>query len=86
MSNNKQKQLLDREKQDVINFMSTESGRRFVHRIIQRAGLFRCSFSGQSNQTIFNEGGRNQGLMILSEIMTHASGSYQLMLKENTNG
>jgi len=86
MSSNKQKQLIDQEKQDIINIMSDESGRRFVHRILQRAGLFRCSFSGQSNQTIFNEGGRNQGLMILNEIMTHAPGSYQTMLKENSNG
>ncbi len=73
-------------KADVKHIMSTEQGRRFVHMIIIRAGIFKCSFTGQSNATIFNEGGRNQGLMLLNDIKQHAPGSFELMEKENRNG
>lgn len=72
--------------EDIRKVMSTEEGRRFVNKLLYRAGIFRCSFTGQSNQTIFNEGGRNQGLMLMNDVTTNAPGSYQLMLKENENG
>lgn len=77
------KQLQDIE--DIRFIMDNEKGRRFIFKLLCRARIYQCSFNGQSNQTIFNEGGRNQGLMLQSEIMTHAPGSYQLMLKENEN-
>ena len=80
------KEIQLQEADDIKHVMSTEQGRRFVHGILERSGIYRCSFNGQSNTTIFNEGGRNQGLMLLSKVTQHAPGSYQLMLKENTNG
>jgi len=80
------KLLEDQEESDIKYVMSDEAGRRFVYGILDRCGLYRCSFNGQSNQTIFNEGGRNQGLMLLSKVTRCAPGSYQLMLKENDNG
>jgi hypothetical protein len=72
--------------QDIEHVMGSKQGRRLISKLLKRAGIFRCSFNGQSNQTIFNEGGRNQGLQLLSEVSTHAPGSYQLMIKENDNG
>lgn len=74
------------ENEDIKMVMSTAEGRRFVNKLLERAGIYRCSFNGQSNNTIFNEGGRNQGLMLLSDIQTAAPGSYATMLKEKKDG
>ena len=74
------------EDEDIKIVMSTPEGRRFVNKLLERAGIYRCSFNGQSNNTIFNEGGRNQGLMLLSDIQTAAPGSYATMLKEKNDG
>jgi hypothetical protein len=74
------------ETEDIRFVMSSAEGRRFMCKLLCRARIYQCSFTGQSNQTIFNEGGRNQGLMLQADIMTHAPGSYQLMMKENENG
>lgn len=71
------------EKQDLVDVMSTPAGRRLMHKILARTGIYRCSFNGQSNATIFAEGGRNQGLMLLADIQTVAPGSYLKMLEEN---
>jgi exoribonuclease R len=79
-------QTRQQEVNDIREVMGTEAGRRVVYKLLDRAGIYRCSFAGQSNQTIFNEGGRNQGLMLLSDVTQHAPNSYQQMLKENDNG
>lgn len=84
--NEQQKLKLAQEQQDIVAVMSTEAGRRVMHRLLTRAGIYRCSFNGQSNATIFNEGARNQGLMLLAEIQSAAPGSYLTMIKENGNG
>lgn len=57
----------ERELEDVLAVMKMESGRAFVRRILGKARLYQTSFAGQSNQTIFNEGMRNLGLMILHD-------------------
>lgn len=82
----KRDQHLDTEQDDVRQIMSTEHGRRFIFKMLSRMGIYRCSFNGQSNTTIFNEGARNQGLMLLADVQTAAPGSYLTMIKENTNG
>lgn len=62
--------------------MSTPSGRRFVWRQLQRAGVFRSSFTGNS-QTFFNEGQRNIGLMLLTDVHEFCPEQYIPMLKES---
>ena len=76
---------LEMEELDDLKFvMGDPRGRRLVHKLLTRAGLYRCSFNGQSNQTIFNEGARNQGLQLLSEISDErVKSSRDLMMKEN---
>jgi len=88
MSDRKQEQRdrLEQEKQDIVEVMSTPAGRRLVSKLLRRSGIYQCSFNGQSNATIFNEGARNQGLQLLAEVQLAAPGSYLTMLKENTNG
>lgn len=73
-----------REKQlnDIRFLLSREQGRRFLWRCLERCGVYRSSFTGNS-QTFFNEGERNIGLFILDDIMEAAPDAYLLMLKEN---
>ena len=52
---------------DVKAVMMTEPGRRVVSRWLGLARIYQTSFAGQSNQTIFNEGMRNMGLIMLRE-------------------
>lgn len=78
------KQIEMQELDDLKFVMGDPRGRRFIHKLLTRSGLYRCSFNGQSNQTIFNEGARNQGLQLLSEVSDErVRGSRDLMMKEN---
>lgn len=88
MSEHKRKEqnIIERDRQDLVTVMSSVEGRRLMHKLLARTGIYRCSFNGQSNATIFNEGARNQGLMLLADIQSAAPGSYITMLKENDNG
>lgn len=51
-------------------------------RVLEMAGVYRSSFTGNST-TFFNEGMRNIGLMLISEIHAVAPEGYAQMLKEN---
>lgn len=66
---------------DIRGLMSTVSGRRVVWRLLEKAGIYRTSFTG-TNETFFNEGMRNVGLFLLSEVMAYSPDDYFLMMKE----
>lgn len=82
----KQKEQTLAEVEDMKEVMSSSQGRRVIWKLLTRAGIYNCSFTGQSNGTIFNEGGRNQGLMLLADVQIAAPGSYLTMMKECNNG
>ena len=65
--------------------MSSKRGRRIVWRLLEQAGVFRISFSQNSMQMAFNEGGRNYGNKILSLVHSLCPELYPAMLKESTN-
>lgn len=71
-----------REVADFVALMGTESGRRFVWRLLGKTGLYRSSFTGNS-ETFFREGERNIGLWVMSEIDALCPESYALMVREN---
>lgn len=79
---NKQRML---ELDDIKTVMSTKTGRRVMYRMLEKAGVFRLSYAGSTNETMFNEGRRNQGLFLTSEIQAACPGSYFEMMKENTD-
>lgn len=62
--------------------MSNKRGRRMMHGILERAGVFRLSFHTNALQMAFNEGTRNEGLAVLAKLMEHCPELYSLMLKE----
>lgn len=61
--------------------MSDKRGRRVMWRLLDRAGVFRSSFTGNS-ETFFREGMRNIGLMIVAELNEHCPERYLQMVNE----
>lgn len=72
----------DSEIKDFQWLMGDARGRRFMWRMLEMAGVYRSSFTGNST-TFFNEGQRNIGLMLVAEIHDTTPDAYALMLKEN---
>jgi len=62
--------------------MADARGRRIVWGLLDKAGVFRTSFTGDASQTLFNEGQRNVGLLVTARATDHASEQYMKMLNE----
>ena len=75
------KQARQVEANDFKWLMSTKQGRRVVHRLIAAAGVYRTTFTGNS-ETFFREGKRAFGLMLLEEASKNCPDEYLLMLGE----
>lgn len=61
--------------------MSDPRGRRFVWWLLGIAGIFRSSFTGNS-ETFFREGERNVGLRLLTEVTRDAHDLYLMAQQE----
>jgi hypothetical protein len=70
------------ELEDLRWLMSDKRGRRFMHRLLEAAGIWRSSFTGD-NATFFREGERNVGLRFLADVNEAAPERYATMLKEH---
>lgn len=68
---------------DLKWFMSHKRGRRMVARLLDRAGVWRISFNTNAMTMAFNEGMRNEGLRLLSQITAHCPNRYIEMLEES---
>jgi hypothetical protein len=70
---------------DMKVVLSTENGRRFMHRQLVRAGLYKISYvaGAASEHTAFNEGGRNVGLWLFGELMQSDPAMFSRMMEEN---
>ena len=77
----KAKRKREQDAVDLFAVMSTHEGRRFVWRILESAGLYRLSYTGNS-ETFFNEGQRNVGLKLLSELQKVTPEEYLRMTQE----
>lgn len=73
----------EREVEDLKWLMSNKRGRRFIFRLLERAGVWRSSFSTNALAMAFNEGTRNEGLKLVADLTSHCSDRYGEMLKEN---
>lgn len=68
---------------DLKWLMEQKRGRRIVWRWLEEAGVYRSSFNTSGSVMAFNEGMRNFGLRILSQVMEAAPGTFATMLEEN---
>lgn len=83
-SEKRRKLRLREDTEDFLWVMDTKQGRRFIWRLLEDAGVFQSSFTGNS-ETFFREGQRNVGLKVLSRIHDLCPDKYSIMLNEATN-
>lgn len=76
-------QALQVEVDDLKWLMSNKRGRRFVFRLLERAGVWRISFNTNALTMAFNEGMRNDGLRLLAQLNEHCQARYTDMIKES---
>jgi hypothetical protein len=69
------------EEEDWQWLMEDIRGRRIVRRLLETTGVYRTSFTGNS-ETFFREGSRNVGLQILNLVMSHAPSQHLPMMTE----
>lgn len=82
-SNEPARDAADLEINDLKWLMSNKRGRRFVFRLLERAGVWRLSFNTNALSMAFNEGARNEGLRLMALITQHCADRYSEMLKES---
>ena len=74
------------EEADFKWLMGSKRGRRMVWRTLDRAGVFRLSFSTNAMATAFAEGCKNEGLRTLAQIHAVCPDLYSVMVKEQEHG
>lgn len=67
---------------DLKWLMSNKRGRRFVYRLLERAGVWRLSFNTNALSMAFAEGTRNEGLRLMALVTEHCLDRYAEMLQE----
>ena len=77
--------LQQQEMDDLKWLMNAKRGRRFIHRWLERAGVFQLSFNTNAMTMAFNEGRRNEGLALTNRLMAACPEQWALMMKENTH-
>lgn len=85
MSAQEQEKAKQRKAQDAADWrfvLGDKRGRRVVWGLLEKAGVFKVSFSPEALQMAFNEGGRNLGLGILAAISEHAPDALRKMQSE----
>ncbi|KKL89627.1 hypothetical protein LCGC14_1912840 [marine sediment metagenome] len=63
--------------------LSKEGGRDFIWRLLIQCGVYHTSFTGDAPQTFFNEGKRQIGLWVLTEIDEADIHAMSIMQEEN---
>lgn len=73
----------ENEDKDFVWLMSSENGRRIVHRLLTQAGVFQTSFRLNAMQMAHVEGGKSVGFWILDKIGKLCPKAYYTMMQEN---
>jgi hypothetical protein len=68
---------------DLRDVLATQAGRRVMWRLLDHCGVFRSTFTGHGGRDAFNEGARNVGLFILTELTDADADVFATMLKES---
>jgi hypothetical protein len=76
----------DRELNDIRHILSSPQGRRFLWRYLSACGVYKISFDHSGSITSFNEGMRNIGLKLLSDVTDASPEAYIEMMKESKEG
>lgn len=68
--------------EDLKWLMADKRGRRVMWRLLESAGIYRASFTGEPLSSAHREGERNQGLKLMDLLLKHAPDRYIEMQKE----
>lgn len=67
---------------DMRWLLKTEQGRRFVWRLLEKAGIYRSTYSQDASHAAFLEGVRSVGLMVIADVFEADPDAYAMMLRE----
>lgn len=81
-SEEEQKRRRRRELNDLIKVLDIPEGRRVLWRLLSEAGVYRSSFTENSNRTAFNEGRRDIGLLLLKDVNLAKPNAFAQMQRE----
>ena len=70
-------------KADLEHLLGQKQFRRWAYNLIIEAGILRGSFNGDATTCVFNEGKRDIGLFIMSQILDTKPSAFNLMRKEH---
>lgn len=70
------------ELEDVKWLLQSPQGRRFIWRLLEKAGIYRSTFTGSAPHDAFAEGIRSVGLMVIADVFAADPDAYTKMLKE----
>lgn len=82
----KAKSQREQELEDVRSLLATQHGRRFIWRYLSACGVFTSSWNHSGSIMCFNEGQRNIGLKLLSDVNEASPDAYLVMMKEAKEG
>lgn len=68
--------------EDLRYVMQDKRGRRVIARILEMTGVDRSSFHTSGSVMAFNEGQRNVGLKLLSQVLASSPDGYSQMMQE----
>ena len=75
--------IAERERGEVVvEMMATTPRRRYVWEKLAAAGIFSTTFSTDPVQMAFNEGQRNQGLVLLNDVIQYCPEQFILSMRE----
>lgn len=75
--------LADKQRGEVVvNLMSTIPGRKYIWDKLSVAGIFATTFSTDALQMSFNEGQRNQGLVLLNDVIEYCPEQFIEAMRE----
>lgn len=77
---------LEQEREEMRNTLASPDGRAVVWRILEQCGIYRSSFQGEALTMAFNEGKRQIGLWLLSELQQANPGAYLAMQRDKKQG
>ena len=78
----KQRDLAQREIDDIRFVMDSHQGRRVVWSLLEKGNVFGACFSVDPYATAFNEGQRNLALALFHRVMQHCPEQYLKMAAE----
>ena len=72
-----------RENEWLKDILSKEGGRDFIWRLLSECGPYKTTFTGEPYGTVLNEGRRQIGIWIITEIFEADPNAYIKMQEEN---